>query len=408
VASDRLPPQDERPQGAPTCGPLTGVRVLELAGLGPGPHAAMLLGDLGADVVRVERPPGRGLQLHDPGKADHLLRSRRSIAADLKDPQHLERVLALAERADVLIEALRPGVAERLGLGPQDCLARNPRLVYTRMTGWGQDGPWAPRVGHDINYLSLTGTLHAIGRAGQSPVPPLNLGADFGGGSMFCVLGILAALVERVRSGQGQVIDVAMVDGAAVLTQMIWAFRGLGTWSDAQGTNLLDGGAPFYDTYTCADGRYVAVGALEPHFYAALLRGLGLDEQDLPRQLDRDGWPVLRARFTAAFAAHDRDHWAEVFDGTDACVTPVLTFAEAPDHPHAAARRAFLTLDGVVQPAPAPRFSRTPTGTPRVPRPAGADTEEILRDWGVVPAEKPTIPAGPANPAGPAAPAAGD
>jgi alpha-methylacyl-CoA racemase len=364
-------------------GPLAGIRVVELAGLGPAPHAAMLLGDLGADVVRVERPAGRGPRPTAEPQPDHLLRNRRSVAADLRTPSGRELVLALVEHADVLIEGLRPGVVERLGLGPEQCLARNPRLVFARMTGWGQQGPWAGHVGHDINYLSVTGTLHAIGRAGERPVPPLNLGADFGGGSMFCVMGILAALVERSSSGQGQVIDVAMVDGASTLSQMMWALRGMGVWSDEPGTNLLDGGAPFYDTYTCSDGRYVAVGALEPAFYAALLSGLGLADAQLPEQSDRAGWPVLRYRFAEAFGAHHRDHWAAVFDGSDACVTPVLTFAEAPNHPHAAARTAHLTLDGVVQPAPAPRFSRTPAGPPTPPRTSGTDIAAVLADWGI-------------------------
>jgi alpha-methylacyl-CoA racemase len=366
----------------PARGPLAGVRVLELAGLGPAPHAAMLLADLGADVVRVERPAGEPAFGPGPGD-DHLLRSRRSVAADLKQPAGAGLVLALAERADVLVEGLRPGVAERLGVGPDVCLARNPRLVYARMTGWGQQGPWSGRVGHDINYLSLTGVLHALGRAGEPPLPPLNLAADFGGGSMFCVTGILAALVERASSGLGQVIDIAMVDGAAVLAQIVWALRGHGDWSGERGTNLLDGGAPFYDTYACADGRYLAVGALEPRFYADLLTGLGLDGEPLPVQYDQSGWPALRQRFTEIFASRDRDAWAAVFEGTDACVTPVLTFAEAPGHPHAAARGAHLTLDGVVQPAPAPRFSRTPPPGPRPPRPPGADTARVLADWGV-------------------------
>jgi alpha-methylacyl-CoA racemase len=357
------------------------VRVLELAGLGPGPHAAMLLADLGADVVRVDRPAGRMLRLTDSPVPDHVLRGRRSVAADLKDPGDLAMVRALADRADVLLEGLRPGVTERLGLGAEECLARNPRLVYARMTGWGQTGPWADRVGHDLNYLSITGALAAIGRAGERPVVPVNLVADFGGGSMVCVVGILSALVERATSGLGQVVDAAMVDGVSVLTQMLWALRAQGGWSDERGTNLLDGGAPFYDTYPCADGRYVAVGALEPHFYAALITGLGLDGERLPDQYDRAGWPVLRARFAEVIASKDRDHWSAHFDGTDACVTPVLTFAEAPSHPHLAARGTHLTLDGVTQPAPAPRFSRTPPATPRPPRPPGADTDEVLRDW---------------------------
>ncbi|WP_020673733.1 CaiB/BaiF CoA transferase family protein [Amycolatopsis nigrescens] len=360
-------------------GPLTGLRVVELAGIGPGPHAAMVLADLGADVVRVERPSG-GLNLTG-GKADHLLRGRRSVAADLKSAEGRELVLKLAAKADVLLEGLRPGVAERLGVGPEDCQARNPALVYGRMTGWGQDGPFAQRAGHDINYLSLTGTLHAIGRAGEPPVPPLNLVGDFGGGSMFLVAGVLAALWERQRSGEGQVVDAAMVDGASVLSQMIWAFRGAGAWTGQRADNLLDGAAPFYDTYTCADGRWVAVGALEPQFYAALLDGLGLTGEDLPAQGDRDGWPRLRARFTAVFVSRTRDEWAEIFAGTDACVTPVLSFDEAGAHPHLAARDTLITIDGVQQAAPAPRFSRTPPSIPVAPPTPGAHTDSVLADW---------------------------
>ncbi len=365
-------------------GPLAGLRVVELAGIGPGPHAAMLLGDLGADVVRVERPASpRDLGLDRGGRPDQLLRNRRSVAADLKEPDGRATVLALVERADVLIEALRPGVVERLGLGPQECLQRNPRLVYARMTGWGQDGPLARAAGHDINYLSLTGILHAIGPSDGRPVVPLNLVADFGGGSMFCVLGILAAVVERATSGRGQVIDAAMVDGASTLSQLIWALRGQGLWSDRRGENLLDGAAPFYDTYACADGRFVAVGAIEPSFYAALLHGLDLDGEDLPGQFDRERWPHLRECLATAFAQRDRDAWVAAFEGTDACVTPVLTFAEAPDHPHLSARGTHLRLDGIVQPAPAPRFSRTPAPAPQPPPDRGADTESVLRDWGI-------------------------
>jgi alpha-methylacyl-CoA racemase len=369
-------------------GPLVGVRVVELAGIGPAPHAAMLLADLGADVVRVERPAGRALQITDGQRPDQMLRGRRSVAADLKDPEGLRLVSSLLERADVLVEGLRPGVAERLGIGPQECLARNPRLVYARMTGWGQDGPWAGRVGHDINYVSITGALHAIGRAGERPVVPLNLVGDYGGGSMFLVTGVLAALFERHTSGRGQVVDAAMVDGTGVLSQMIWALRAMGAWSDQRGVNLLDGGCPFYDTYTCSDGRFVAVGALEPHFYAALLHGLELDPAELPAQSDRSGWPVLRRHFTERFARRSRDEWAEIFDGSQACVTPVLTFAEAPSHPHLAARAAHLHVDGVPQPAPAPRFSRTPAGIPTPPPPAGGDTEQVLLEWGISSAQK--------------------
>ncbi|WP_409181443.1 CaiB/BaiF CoA transferase family protein [Amycolatopsis sp. VS8301801F10] len=361
-------------------GPLSGLKVVELAGIGPGPHACMVLADLGADVVRVERPSG-SLDLSG-GKPDPLLRGRRSVAADLKTPEGRELVLRLATKADVLIEGLRPGVTERLGVGPDDCFACNPRLVYGRMTGWGQDGPLAQRAGHDINYLGLTGVLHAIGRAGERPVPPLNLVGDFGGGSMFLIAGVLAALWECARTGRGQVVDAAMVDGANVLAQMMWSLRGLGSWSDERGTNLLDGGAPFYDTYVCADGRYVAVGSLEPQFYAALLDGLGLAAEDLPPQLDRAGWPTLRAAFTRAFLTKTRDEWTEVFDGTDACVTPVLAPDEAPRHPHIAARSGLITLDGIVQPAPAPRFSRSTPDVPSSPPVPGADTEKVLADWG--------------------------
>ncbi|HEU0088503.1 MAG TPA: CaiB/BaiF CoA-transferase family protein [Pseudonocardiaceae bacterium] len=362
-------------------GPLAGLRVVELAGIGPAPHAAMLLADLGADVVRVQRPSA-GLHLVPPA-SDQLLRGRRSVAADLKDPIGRETVLQLVEQADVLVEGMRPGVAERLGIGPADCHARNPRLVYARMTGWGQDGPLAGRAGHDLNYLALSGVLHAIGSAGGKPVPPLNLIGDFGGGSMFLVAGVLAALWQRERAGAGQIVDVAMLDGVSVLAQMCWSLRACGLWNDQRGSNLLDSGAPFYDTYACADGRYVAVGALEPQFYAELLAGLGLAEADLPAQLDRAGWPVLRERFTAVFASRTRDEWAAAFESTDACVTPVLAFAEVPAHPHIAARGTLVELGGVLQPAPAPRFSRTPPDLPTPPREPDTDTAAVLADWGV-------------------------
>jgi alpha-methylacyl-CoA racemase len=361
-------------------GPLTGLRVVELAGLGPAPHACMVLADLGAEVVRVERPSR--FDLGAPTQ-DALLRGRRSVTADLKSPDGVGRVLALAERADVLVEGYRPGVAERLGIGPDVCLGRNPRLVYGRMTGWGQDGPLSPRAGHDLNYLGLTGTLSAIGRAGERPVVPLNLVADFGGGSMLLLVGLLSALVERQASGRGQVVDAAMVDGVATLSAMLWSFRSMGAWGDDRGTNLLDGGSPFYDTYECADGRYVAVGALEPQFYAALLERLGLDAADLPPQMDPAGWPVLRKAFTEAFLSRTRDDWAAVFDGVDACVTPVVELSEAPDHPHLVARRTFTDVDGARQPSPSPRFSRTPAEMPAPAVAPGADTDAVLRDWGI-------------------------
>lgn len=359
-------------------GPLAGLKVVELAGIGPGPHAAMILADLGAQVVRVDRPGG--LQLGVDGAPDPLLRGRRRVAADLKSPAGVETVLRLVERADVLLEGYRPGVTERLGVGPEPCHARNPKLVYARMTGWGQNGPMALRAGHDINYISLTGALHAIGRAGERPVPPLNLVGDFGGGSMLLVVGVVSALWEAQRSGQGQVVDAAMVDGASLLSQMFWGYLTQKVWTDERGSNLLDGHAPFYDTYTCADGRYVAVGPLEPQFYAALLAGLGIDPAELPAQYDRDGWPTLRTRFTEVFASRTRDEWAAVFDGTDACVTPVLAFGEVAAHPHIAARDTVVEVDGVAQAAPAPRFSRTTAELPLAATEA-EDVDGVLRDW---------------------------
>ena len=360
-------------------GPLHGLRVVELAAIGPAPHAAMMLGDLGADVVRVDRPVA-GFDLTG-GKPDYLVRNRRSVTADLKAESGPELVLRLAARADVLLEGFRPGVAERLGVGPQQCHGVNPRLVYGRMTGWGQDGPLAARAGHDLNYISLTGALHAIGPADRPPTVPLNLVGDFGGGSMFLVLGVLAALWERQQSGRGQVVDAAMVDGVSVLTQMMWAFRATGSWSDDREANLLDGGAPFYGTYACADGRWIAVAALEPQFYALLLAGLGLDGEELPDQLDRSGWPRLRARLTEVIASRPRDEWTEVFAGTDACVTPVLAFGEVSSHPHMAARHSVIPVDGIEQAAPAPRFSRTPAGRPAGPPVPGTDTEAVLAEW---------------------------
>jgi alpha-methylacyl-CoA racemase len=387
VTQDRITPPGREPivrRWSPTCeelivtGPLSGVRVVELGGIGPAPHAGMVLADLGADVVRIVRPAG-GLQSGTPDE-DVMLRGRRSVAADLKTPDGVDLVLRLTSRADVLLEGFRPGVAERLGVGPAECLRRRPRLIYARMTGWGQDGPWARRVGHDINYLSVAGTLHALGRAGGPPEPPINLLGDYAGGSMFVLVGILAALVERDRSGLGQVVDAAMVDGVAALSQLLWSLRAQGEWTEQRGTNLLDGGAPFYGVYECADGGYVAVGALEPQFYRALLDGLELVPEELPDRLDRSGWPRLREIFAAAFARQPRDHWDALFDGTDACVTPVLTPEEAARHPHIAARATLVEIDGVVQAAPAPRFSRTPGGTAGLTT-RGCDGDDVWRDW---------------------------
>ena len=363
---------------AGTAGPLSGVRVVELAGIGPGPHAAMVLADLGADVVRVERPGPVG----GAGERDVTLRGRRWVRADLKSADDRARVLALVEKADVLVEGFRPGVAERLGIGPDECLSRNPRLVYGRMTGWGQQGPRAARAGHDLNYLSLTGALAAMGRPGSPPPPPLNLVADYGGGSMLLLVGVLAALVERERSGLGQVVDAAMVDGVSLLAQLVWSMRAIGAWPGPRGGNLLDGGAPFYDCYACADGRYIAVAALEPPFYAALLQGLGLSEADLPAQYDPTGWPVLREAFATTIAQRTRDEWAEAFDGTDACVTPVLTWDEAAAEGHLVERGTLIDVDGVAQAAPAPRFSRTGAAPPPAVR-VDDDTERVMADWGV-------------------------
>jgi alpha-methylacyl-CoA racemase len=354
-------------------GPLTGLRVIELAGIGPGPHAAMILGDLGADVVRIDRPGAAGV--------DPMLRNRRFVIADLKSDEGRALVLKLVAKADVLIEGYRPGVTERMGLGPDDCAKVNERLVYGRMTGWGQTGPRSKQAGHDINYISLNGVLHAIGRVNERPVPPLNLVGDFGGGSMFLLLGILSALFERQTSGKGQVVDAAMIDGSSVLVQMMWGMRALGIWSDERGTNMLDTGAPYYDTYESADGRYVSVGAIEPQFYAAMLAGLGLDPADLPAQNDRSRWPELRAKFTEVFASRDRDHWAKVFADSDACVTPILAFGEVETEPHITERNTFYQTDGGLQPLPAPRFSRSSPDQPRPPGQPGADTEAVLNDW---------------------------
>jgi alpha-methylacyl-CoA racemase len=363
-------------------GPLAGLRVLELGGIGPGPHAALMLGDLGADVIRVDRPTG-GLSLVPSGATDWMMRGRRLLAADLKTDEGMGAFRALLQVADVLIEGFRPGVAERLGIGPAYAHAAIPGLIYARMTGWGQDGPWATVAGHDINYIGLTGGLNHFRRPGKRPVPPINTFGDFGGGSMFLVQGILAALHERNSSGLGQVVDANIIDGTSVLLQMMWALRGADSWDDKPNSNIIDSGAPFYDTYTCADGRYVAVGAIEPQFYAALLDGLGLTGEDLPAQLDRSGWPLLRARFTEVFVSRTRDEWAKHFDGTDACVTPVLAWDEVAAHPHHAARGTLVELGGVVQAAPAPRFSRSSLGTPAAPPPGPTPLTDLLQSWGV-------------------------
>ncbi|HEX5598839.1 MAG TPA: CaiB/BaiF CoA-transferase family protein [Micromonosporaceae bacterium] len=359
-------------------GPLAGLRIVELSGIGPVPYAGTLLAELGAEVLRVDRPGGGGLIATT---ATNLNRSRPCIAVDLKSQRGRDVLLRLVEEADVLVEGLRPGVTERLGVGPDACLARNPRLIYARMTGWGQEGPLARSAGHDITYAAITGALHATGPR-EKPMQAVNLVADFGGGSLFLIVGLLAALYERTRSGKGQVIDAAMVDGAASLMTMVYGLHGAGLWRDERQANLLDGGAPFYDTYECADGRHVAVGALEPQFYAALLDGLGLTGKLPGEQFDMDCWPEHRELFAAAFRTRTRDEWAALFEGTDACVAPVLSLAEAPQHPHMAARGVFTDLDGTIQPKAAPRFSRTPAMDPTSDRRPGQDTESALQAWG--------------------------
>jgi alpha-methylacyl-CoA racemase len=366
-------------------GPLAGIRVVEVAGIGPAPLGCMILADLGAEVVRIDRSSGPGLSLV-PYRKDILARGRRSVAVDLKAAGGADVVRRLAEEADVFVEAFRPGVAERLGIGPDDLLGRNPRLIYARMTGWGQDGPLAQRAGHDIDYASIVGAIAAVGEPGRKPVPPLNLVADFGGGSMFLVTGVLAALVERATSGKGQVVDVAMVDGVSTLLAMLHSHRASGIWQDRRGSNLLDGGAPFYDTYECADGEWIAVGALERQFFAELVRVLGEStpgfSEQLPGQHDMERWPEMRALFERTFANRTRDEWAALFDGVDACVAPVLSAGEAIGHPHIAARQTLLERDGLVQPAPAPRFSRTPGAAGAAPRQPGEDSRDTLLAWG--------------------------
>jgi alpha-methylacyl-CoA racemase len=363
-------------------GPLTGCRIIELAGIGPGPFSAMMLADMGAEVVRVDRAQLVTDRDPDQPSRDLINRGRRSVGVDLKHPDGVETVLKLVEQADALIEGFRPGVAERLGIGPDTCLSRNPRLVYGRMTGWGQEGPYASMSGHDINYIALSGALSAFGRAGDPPVPPLNLIGDFGGGGMLMAYGIVCGLLEVQRSGEGQVIDAAMVDGSALLATFIYGMRAMGAWQDERGTNILDTGAWFYEVYETADGEYVSFGSLEPQFYAELIRLTGLADESLPEQMDRTTWPAMKDRLAAVIKTRTREDWCRIMDGTDVCFAPVLGMGETPSHPHIRHRATFVDVAGVAQPAPAPRFSRTPGAITMPPPHAGQHTVEVLTDWG--------------------------
>lgn len=358
-------------------GPLHGIRVLEIAGIGPGPFCAMLLADLGAEVVRIERADGPA-----GSRQDVSLRNRRSLALNLKQPEAVQAVLRMVETSDALIEGFRPGVMERLGLGPEVVQARNPRLVYGRMTGWGQDGPMALLAGHDINYIALTGALHAMGRAGEPPAPPLNLVGDYGGGGMLLAFGILAALLERGTSGQGQVVDAAMVDGAALLMAPIFGMKARGRWGAERAANFLDGAASFYDSYACACGGFVAVGPIEPQFFAEMVAKMGLEPKLFEDRMEPANWPAHKALLAAAFATRTRDAWGAIFDGSDACVSPILSMSEALHHPHNAARETFVEHDGALQPAPAPRFSRTPAALHAPPPLRGEHSREILAEFG--------------------------
>ncbi len=363
-------------------GPLSGIKIVEIAGIGPGPFSGMALSDLGADVVRVDRAAQVNPDNFGRPHLEPMYRGRRSIGVDLKHPEGVETVLDLAEHADALIEGFRPGVTERLGIGPEVCLARNPRLVYGRMTGWGQDGPMAHAAGHDINYIALAGALAHLGRAGGKPTPPMNLVGDFGGGGMFMAFGIVCGILEARSSGKGQVVDVAMVDGTATLMAMTWGFKSIGVFDETLGTNFLDTGSPYYDTYETSDGKFIAIGSLEPQFYAELLARTGLADTGLPAQMDRSGYDAWRAKFTELFKTKTRDEWDAILRGTDACYAPVLTMTEAQTDEHLVARQTIIEIDGVYQPAPAPRFSRTP-GTIERPAPwPGEQTDETLRDWG--------------------------
>jgi crotonobetainyl-CoA:carnitine CoA-transferase CaiB-like acyl-CoA transferase len=363
-------------------GPLSGLKVVELAGIGPGPMAAMLLADLGATVLRIDRTVAAGLGVPRPLKFDLLLRNRPVLALDLKKPEAVALVLRLVETSDALIEGFRPGVTERLGLGPDACLERNPKLVYGRMTGWGQDGPLAQAAGHDLNYIALVGALHAIGRQGQPPTIPLNLVGDYGGGALYLAFGVLAALWEAARSGKGQVVDAAITDGVASLMTSLYGVHGAGILTDDRGTNATDSGSHFYEAYECADGKYISLAPIEGKFHAELLQRLGIDPESIPKQWDKAKWPEMKMILAERFRGKTRDEWCALLEGTDTCFAPVLSLREAPTHPHNVARGTFIELDGVTQPAPAPRFSRTKPAVPRPPRPADTESpEDILAPW---------------------------
>ena len=359
-------------------GPLTGVKVVEIAGIGPGPFCAMMLADMGAEVIRVDRKGARG-----GGKFDILQRGRKSIAVDLKKPEGVETVLKLIEKADALIEGFRPGVMERLGLGPDVALKRNPKIIFGRMTGWGQEGPMAHAAGHDLNYIALTGMLHSMGRADQPPTPPLNLVGDFGGGGMMLAFGVVCAILEAKNSGKGQVVDAAMTDGASVLGAMMFGFHASGMWTNDRYANMLDGGAHFYDCYECADGKYVSIGSIEPQFYALLLEKTGINDPEFEHQHDKSKWPALKEKVATVLKTKTRDEWSEIMEGTDVCFAPVLNLEEAVKHPHNVARKTFVEIEGVPQPAPAPRFSRTEATIQRPPAQAGQHTDEALKEWGL-------------------------
>jgi len=364
-------------------GPLSGIKIVELGGIGPAPFCCMLLADMGADVIRIDRPPGfDGGAPVDP-RFNLLNRGRKSVGLDLKNSAAVNAVLSLVSHADALIEGFRPGVAERLGLGPEQCLKANPGLVYGRMTGWGQDGPLANTPGHDINYIALTGALHAIGRSGEPPAIPLNLVGDFGGGALYLALGVVSAILHSQKTGEGQVVDAAMIDGASSLTTVMHGLMACGYWKDERGSNRLDSGAPFYNVYETLDGRYIAIGANEARFYRNALKLLGLDKESMPDQHDRESWPRVRERFAAIFKTRTRDEWAALAESAEACITPVLSLSEAPNHEHMRARATFVEVDGIVQPAPAPRFSRTPGNIQRPPSTPDQHSPEVLRDWGI-------------------------